>query len=130
MRFYKMGDGPYYFFFRPYHLVHLEVPSTIAEVLLDRSPLAAVDAPHVAEVVAMAKRDLQAGERLDCIGGFTAYGHIDTVERATGQLPIGLVEFATMTSDVAVDEPIPLSAVELDESRTVVAEWLALAGER
>ena len=56
MRFYKMGDGPDYFFFRPYHLVHLEIPMTVAEVLLDNEPLATVDGPHVAEVVAIAKR--------------------------------------------------------------------------
>lgn len=130
MRFYKMGDGPQYFFFRPFHLVHLEVPLTIAEVLLDREPLATVDGPHVAEVVAMAKRDLVAGEQLDCIGGFTAYGHIDTLARATGFLPVGLVEFATVAADVAKDDPIPLAAVRLDETRPVVREWRALSGRR
>jgi len=62
MGFYKMGDGPDYFFFRPYHLVHLEIPLTIAELILDNEPLATIDAPHVAEVVAIAKKDLAAGE--------------------------------------------------------------------
>ncbi|NNK91318.1 MAG: hypothetical protein HKO87_02695 [Acidimicrobiia bacterium] len=124
-----MGDGPYYFFFRPFHLVHLEVPTTIAEVLLDADPLATVDGPHVSEVVAMAKRDLESGESLDCIGGFTAYGLVDTAEGAKGQLPVGLVEFATLEADVAVDRPIPLEAVRLDEDRTVVREWLALSRE-
>lgn len=128
LRFYKMGEGPYYFFFRPFHLVHLEVPTTIAEVLLDGHPLATVAGPHVTEVVAMAKRDLGAGETLDCIGGFTAYGQLDTVERAQGHLPVGLVEFATLSADVAIDQPIPLDAVRLDDSRTVVREWLALSG--
>jgi len=126
MGFYKMGPGPDYFFFRPYHLVHLEIPLTIAELLLDGEPLITVDAPHVAEVVAMAKKDLARGEALDCIGGFSAYGHIDTAEGATGMLPVGLVEYATMTVDVAIDEPIPLSSVELDTSKTVVSEWLAM----
>lgn len=128
MRFYKMGDGPDYFFFRPYHLVHLEAPLTIAEVILNREPLATIDGPHVAEVVAMAKKDLAAGEDLDCIGGFSAYGHIDTVDGAAGTLPIGLVEFASMTEPVATDDAIPLAAVELDESRRVVKEWKNLRG--
>ena len=127
MRFYKMGDGPDYFFFRPYHLVHLEIPTTIAELLLDNEPLVTVDEPHVAEVVAIAKKELSAGEDLDCIGGFSAYGHIDTAENAAGYLPVGLVEFAKMTKDVAIDEPIPLDAVSLDESRTVVKEWQNMA---
>ena len=128
MSFYKMGDGPDYFFFRPYHLVHLEIPLTIAELLLDKEPLITIDAPHVAEVLAIAKKDLSTGENLDCIGGFSAYGHVDTAANAAGYLPVGLVEFASMTSDVAQDEPIPLSAVALDESKTVVREWRSMHG--
>lgn len=128
LRFYKMGDGPDYFFFRPFHLVHLEAPTTIAEVVLDRMPLASVDRPHVSEVVAMAKRDLRAGERLDCIGGFTSYGLADTTDRARGHLPVGLVEFAVVEADVPIDQPIPLDSVRLDEDRTVVREWLTLTG--
>ncbi len=128
MGFYKMGDGPDYFFFRPYHLVHLEIPLTIAELLLDNEPLATIEAPHVAEVLAIAKKDLAVGEDLDCIGGFSAYGHIDTAENAVGYLPVGLVEYASMTAPVAQDEPIPLSAVKLDESRTIVREWRNMHG--
>ncbi len=126
MGFYKMGPGPEYFFFRPYHLVHLEIPLTIAELIVDHEPLATIDAPHVAEVVAIAKKDLVSGEALDCIGGFSAYGHIDTAENAVGYLPVGLVEYATMTTPVAQDEPIPLDAVALDESKTIVKEWRAM----
>ena len=128
MGFYKMGAGPDYFFFRPYHLVHLEIPLTIAELLLDNEPLVTIDAPHVAEVLAIAKKDLVADEQLDCIGGFSAYGHIDTAENAVGYLPVGLVEYATMTKPVAQDEAIPLDAVALDESKTVVREWRSMHG--
>ncbi len=128
MGFYKMGPGPDYFFFRPYHLVHLEIPRTIAELLLDGEPLITIDAPHVAEVVAIAKKDLSAHEKLDCIGGFTAYGHIDTAAGAEGLLPVGLVEYATMTAPVAIDQPIPLAAVELDRTKVVVNEWLRMHG--
>ena len=127
MRFYKMGDGPDYFFFRPYHLVHLEIPMTIAELILDNEPLATIDGPHVAEVVAIAKKDLAADEALDCIGGFSAYGHIDTAEGAAGYLPVGLVEYATTTAAVAQDDPIPLASVELEDV-TIVREWKAMQG--
>ncbi len=125
MRFYKMGDGPDYFFFRPYHLVHLELPLTLADVILDREPLATVDAPHVAEVVAMAKKDLSPGEELDYIGGFTAYGHVDTAENAAGLLPVGLVQYAKVTGEMAQDDPISLDKVELEESVEVVKLWRA-----
>lgn len=125
MRFYKMGDGPDYFFFRPYHLVHLELPLTLADVIMDGEPLATVDSPHVAEVVAMAKKDLGDAEQLDCIGGFSAYGHIDTTANAAGYLPIGLVQFAKTTAAIAQDEPISLDKVELDGSVDVVKLWRA-----
>ncbi len=128
MRFYKMGDGPDYFFFRPYHLVHLEIPATIADVILDGEPLAVVERPHVAEVVAMAKKSLVPGDRLDGIGGFCAYGHIDTAAAAAGHLPVGLVDYATVVEPIAVDAPIPLSAVELDTGAAVVRHWLELSG--
>lgn len=128
MGFYKMGPGPDYFFFRPYHLVHLEIPRTIAELVLDREPLITIDQPHVAEVVAVAKKDLQTNEKLDCIGGFSTYGHLDTAAGASGLLPVGLVEYATMTAPVSQDEAVPLSSVELDRSKTVVTEWLAMHG--
>ncbi|MEE9417367.1 MAG: hypothetical protein V3V01_18955, partial [Acidimicrobiales bacterium] len=87
--------------------------------------LATVDGPHVAEVVAMAKKDLAANEELDCIGGFSAYGHIDTAENAAGYLPMGLVQFAKTTAAIVQDEPISLAKVELDDSFDVVKLWRA-----
>jgi predicted homoserine dehydrogenase-like protein len=121
MRYYKMGDGPHYFFFRPYHLGHVELPLTIAELALDRQPLARPAGPPVAEVIAVAKRDLQAGNLLDGIGGYACYGQVDTVGRANGLLPVGLAEHGRLTLAVAQDEPIPLDSVELDETAEIVA---------
>ena len=119
MRYFKMGDGPHYSFFRPYHLVHLELPVTVAQVMLDRMALGEVTRP-VAEVVAVAKRDLRPGEPLDGIGGDCVYGHVDTVERAAGVLPVGLTDHARVTRHVARDQPVPLDAVELDEDAEIV----------
>jgi predicted homoserine dehydrogenase-like protein len=122
MRLYKMGDGPDYFLFRPYHLVHLELWKTIADVVLDRRSLSYVGGPHVVEVVAVAKRSLRAGERLDAMGGSTVYGQIDDVDGSAGYLPVGLSEFATLRHDVAIDEAIALSDVDLDD-RPIVRLW-------
>lgn len=124
MVLYKMGEGPDYFFFRPYHLVHLELPSTLVDVLIYKRGLGTVEIPHVAEVTAIAKKNLEAGEKLDCIGGFSAYGHIDTAEGSRGYLPVGLVEYATMVEPVSIDEPIPLAAAKLDTSVAAVQIWL------
>lgn len=121
LRFLKMGDGPDYFFFRPYHLVHFELPMTIGEVALDRAPLGEVTTPPVAEVVAMAKRDLEPGEQLDGIGGFCCYGLADTAQGAAGVLPVGLSGHARVTRRVPQDAAISLDAVELDEDAPIVA---------
>ena len=120
LRFFKMGDGPHYLFFSPYTLVHFEMPRSIAEVVLDRAPLWRPAAPPVAEVIAVAKRDLEAGEPLDGIGGYTAYGQIDTVQGSHGILPMAFAEHARIVRPVAQDEPIGLDCVELDESATIV----------
>lgn len=119
MRYLKMGDGPWYLFYRPWHLVHFETPISIAEAVLDHQATVAPRAP-VAEVVALAKRDLRAGERLDGIGGYTCYGEIEAFSDATGLLPVGLADHARLIRDVPRDDPIPLDAVELDEGSPLV----------
>ncbi len=120
MRYSKMGEGPDYFFFRPYHLLHFELPLTIAEVILDGRGLGTPAADPVAEVVAIAKRDLLPGEALDGIGGFTCYGHIDSVDGAEGLLPIGLAEHARIRRRVTQDKPIAMEDVDLDGSAEIV----------
>jgi predicted homoserine dehydrogenase-like protein len=120
MRYSKMGDGPDYFFFRPYHLLHFELPLTIAEVILDGRGLGApVDQP-VSEVIAVAKKDLSAGEALDGIGGFACYGLIDTMSGAEGMLPVGLAEHAIMKRPVSQDQPVKLEDVEINEDAEIV----------
>lgn len=116
MKYLKMGDGPNYLFFRPYHLCHMDTPLSIAEAVLDGEPTIAPRAEPVAEVIAIAKRPLRAGERLDGIGGYTCFGRIDEVGNAGGLLPIGLTENCLLTRPIPKDEPIPLDAVELDNN--------------
>ncbi len=125
MTLYKMGEGPDYFFFKPYHLVHLELPATLTSLLIDKEPLGRVTQPHVSEVLAIAKKALQPGEELDGIGGFAAYGHIDTVAGSDGFLPMGLLDYATLTGAVDIDQPIPLASVKLDSSIHAVQLWVA-----
>lgn len=121
---YKMGDGPDYFFFKPFHLVHLELPQTLFDLVVSRSSLGNVTEPNVTQVIAVAKKALAAEEKLDCIGGFSAYGHIASAADSEGLLPICLVEYARMLKPVKKDAPIPLSAVELDTSIAAVKLWL------
>jgi predicted homoserine dehydrogenase-like protein len=120
LRNYKMGDGPFYFFFRPYHLVHFEAPFTIADVMVDNMPLGSPSAPPYSEVVSLAKQDLSAGIKIDGIGGASCYGQVDTVQSAKGLLPVGISEHARLLRNVRQDEPIRLDDVELDEEVYIV----------
>jgi len=120
MRYLKMGDGPHYFFYRPYHLVHFEAAYTIAEAVLDSTSLGTPTTKRVAETITLAKQAVAKGTKLDGIGGAWAYGLIDTVEGSAGLLPVGLSGHATLTKDHAVDEPILTDNVELDDSALIV----------
>jgi predicted homoserine dehydrogenase-like protein len=92
MSYFKLGDGPLYMFYRPFHLTHLEAPLSVARAVLFGDATIAPAGGPVCEVATIAKRDLETGEELDGIGGYTCYGPIDNVEDAGRDdvLPIGL----------------------------------------
>ena len=123
LRYLKMGEGPDYLFFRPYHLCHIETPLSAAEAVLFNEPTVAPMGKPVAHTITIAKRDLKAGEMLDGIGGYNQFGQIDTAANCRGLLPIGLAEDVRLKRNVTQDQPIPLDAVELDESRLLVRLW-------
>jgi predicted homoserine dehydrogenase-like protein len=119
LKLYKMGDGPLYSFFTPYHLVHFEVHNSIARVVLFRDEIAPPLGGPVVEVGAVAKRDLKAGEILDDYGMYMTYGEAVNADEMSTQryLPEGLVEGCTLVSDVAKDQPLRYSDVVLPEGR-------------
>lgn len=116
---YKMGDGPLYSFFIPYHLVHFEVPSAIARVVLFRDSLAKPLGGPVVEVAALAKRDLKAGETLDDYGMYMTYGEAVNVDEMSSQryLPEGLAEGCKLLRDIAKDSFITYDDVTLPPGR-------------
>jgi len=116
---YKMGDGPLYSFFIPYHLVHFEVPNAIARVVLFRDSVAKPLGGPVVEVCAVAKRDLTAGDVLDDYGQYMTYGEaVNTDEMSRNRyLPEGLVEGCRMTRPIKKDVVITYDDVELPENR-------------
>jgi predicted homoserine dehydrogenase-like protein len=119
LNLYKMGPGPLYSFFIPYHLVHFEVPSAVARVALFGDSLAEPLGPPVVEVCAVAKRDLRAGEVLDCPGEYMTYGEAcnSGEMRERNYLPEGLVEGCTLKRAIARDQVISYSDVKLPEGR-------------
>src|SRR5882724_5638782 len=123
LRYLKMGDGPDYLFYRPYHLCHIETPLSAAEAVIYREPTIAPLGAPICHTIALAKCDLSAGETLDGIGGFNVYGELDSAENSQGFLPIGLAENIQLTRPIPQDQPIPLDAVELDDSSLLVKLW-------
>ncbi|WP_417583802.1 NAD(P)H-dependent oxidoreductase [Pelagibacterium sp.] len=101
-----VGIGPYYGFFRPYHLTSLEVPLTAARIMLYGKPDMVPLATPVAEVCALAKRDLVVGEALDAIGETCYRSWTMTVgdARAARAIPVGLLEGGRITAPVKKGE--------------------------
>jgi predicted homoserine dehydrogenase-like protein len=101
-----IGKGPYYSFFRPYHLTSLEVPLTAARIMLYGKPDMVPLPSPVAEVCAVAKRDLAAGETFDAIGETCYRSWTMTVgeARAAGAVPVGLLEGGRVLTSVSKGE--------------------------
>lgn len=121
----KMGDGPFFVFYTPYHLPHIQIASTIGRAALHGdATVAPIDGP-VCEVVTLAKRDMKAGERIDGVGGFTVYGVIDNTAaaREISALPIGLAEDCVLTRDVRKDQVISFADVKQPVRPVVDALW-------
>ena len=119
LNLYKMGEGPLYSFFIPYHLVHFEVPNAIARVVLFRDNVAKPLGGPVVEVCAVAKRDLKAGEVLDDYGMYMTYGEaVNVDEMSSGRyLPEGLVEGCKLLRDIAKDAVLTYDDVALPPGR-------------
>jgi predicted homoserine dehydrogenase-like protein len=116
---YKMGPGPLYAFWVPYHLVHFEVPSAIARVRIFRDSLAPALGGPVVEVCAVAKRDLLRGETLDGYGQYMTYGEAVNADEMRGEryLPEGLVQGCVLRRDVGRDDVIRYDDVDLPPGR-------------
>jgi predicted homoserine dehydrogenase-like protein len=118
----KLGAGPYYTFYRPYHLTSLEVPLTCARVVLyGRADMVPLRQPS-AEVCALAKRDLRPGDRLDAIGEYTYRAWaMDVVQaRKDKAIPCGLLEGGRVTHPVRKGELLTSENCEVDASARIV----------
>ena len=123
LNLYKLGEGPLYVFYTPYHLCHFEAPYTAARaVLFNDAALTPLGAPRV-DVVATAKVDLNAGDVVDAIGGYKAYGLAENyaVSRAERLLPIGIAEGCVLKRPVAKDAVLTYDDVELPADRVSIA---------
>ena len=109
-----LGDGPLYCFYEPYHLVHLEAPMSLARAVLFGDAVGQPIGDPIVEVVAIAKRNLQAGETLDSFGRYMTYGQAEKADvvRREGLLPEGLVEGCRLLRSIDINQPIHWADVE------------------
>ena len=125
LAYYKLGDGPFYVFYTPFHLPHIQLPSTIARAVLHSDPTVTPAAGPSCDVVTVAKRDLKVGERLDGVGGFCTYGLIENhiTARAIDALPIALSEDCVLVKHIAKDAVISFGDVTMPALRLSDELW-------
>lgn len=117
----KMGDGPLYVFYVPYHLPHLESPITVARAVLFHDAATAPIGAPVVDVITVAKQDLKEGDVLDGIGGFHTYGDSENHDICRGGdlLPMSLSEGCRLKKDIPKDQALTYSDVVLPVGRLV-----------
>jgi predicted homoserine dehydrogenase-like protein len=115
---YKLGPGPLYCFYTPYHLCHFEVPLSVARVVDFGDAVLQAQSPKV-DVITIAKKELKAGETLDAIGGYMTYGQCENypVVRRKNLLPQGLAEGGVLKCDIPKDAAISYDDVDLPSGR-------------
>ncbi|UZR92620.1 NAD(P)H-dependent oxidoreductase [Chondrinema litorale] len=118
LKYGKLGDGPLYSFYVPYHLLFFETAISIARMIDFDDIILAPKAGPVVEVVATAKFDLKAGETIDGLGGFKSYGVCENYDTARAErlLPMGLADGCVLKKDLPQDKEITFDDVEFDPS--------------
>ena len=112
MEYLSMGAGPYYTFYRPYHLASIEAPRSVGMAVINKDP-GLQPTTWIAEVIGHAKKDLAKGDKIDGIGGYASYGVTYPVEQSKEFVPLGLLEGAEVLEDIKAGDPISKSAVSI-----------------
>jgi predicted homoserine dehydrogenase-like protein len=123
LKYAKLGDGPLYSFYIPYHLLFFEIASSICRLIDFDDPVIVPLKGPVVEVVATAKTDLAPGDVLDGPGGFKAYGVCENtdVARKENLLPMGLIENLRIAKAVKRDQVLTFDDVEFSDDNFVIS---------
>lgn len=126
LNYLKVGSGPSYVLYHPYHLWFIDTALSVARAVLKKEATITPEGSPKAEVVAVAKRNLTSGEALDGIGGYTVYGTIEKwqIARRERLLPFGLTEKTIIVRDVAKGKALTYDDVQIADS--VLAELRGL----
>lgn len=118
----KLGEGPLYSFYVPYHLTIFEAPLSAARVALLNDSVISPIAGQVVDVITTAKIDLKAGEKLDGLGHYMTYGQCENTEITKNEnlLPMGIAEGCVLKRDISKDDVITYKDVELPNDSLAV----------
>jgi len=121
MNLYKLGEGPFYIFYTPYHLCHFEVHNTIARAAIFHDAAIAPDYGLQVEVVANAKTKLSPGDTIDSIGGYMTYGVCENYSTASAEnlLPIGIAAGCKIKNVICKDQTLTYNDIELPNERQI-----------
>ncbi len=121
LELYKLGTGPLYSFYTPYHLCHFEVPLSVARAVLFADPVIQPLAGPTVEVVATAKTDLVGSSVLDGLGGYDTYGQAERADVTASErlLPMGVAEGCRLRHDVTKDYVLTYDDVVLPDGRLI-----------
>jgi len=126
LRYYKMGEGPYYVLDRPYHLCHFEIIKTIDRVLKGDGVLLNNSANPTISVTTIAKRDLKPGETIKKgIGSFDVRGIAVKIKEHPNHVPIGLMSNVTIKREVPAGAELTFDDIEIPDSLALEA-WRSI----
>ncbi|KAK5707473.1 hypothetical protein LTR97_000007 [Elasticomyces elasticus] len=116
------STGKYAAQYKPFHLIGLELGVSIANIMCRGEPTGQTRT-WAGDVVATAKRDLKAGEKLDGEGGFMVYGKLmpAAASMKIEGLPIGLAHGLLLTRDIGKGEGLSWKDVDYSEKTQAVA---------
>jgi predicted homoserine dehydrogenase-like protein len=115
------SSGRYAAMYKPYHLIGLELNISVLSAALRNEP---TGQPHGfrGDAVAVAKRDLRAGEMLDGEGGYTVWGKLMPAAASlkVGALPIGLAHKVKLKNAIRHGAVVRWADVEIDANNETV----------
>lgn len=122
LKYYKMGDGPYYTFLRPFHLCHLEIAKTVRQIVNERKILLNNSSKPTVQVYGIAKKNLSVGDTIkQAAGSFEVRGEAMLIKPNVDKIPIGLIANATIVRPVREGSVISFDDVEIPDSLALTA---------
>lgn len=125
LNYLKMGKGPHYVLYKPYHLGNIESLFSIYDVLGEKRPTLVIKDSFITYVVGRTKRDLHEGDQLDSIGGYTYAGCAIDFQDAkdNNYVPLGLLENSTVNKEIKKGQKISFNDIILDPSNIRYNLW-------